>query len=102
MTARTARADSTQNAVLGRLAGPTPRHVVHLSVGNAFVATVTAAQASALSADRAVASVVKDAAVAATPTVHAMPRGGSTRNAHTVRPRTDGPDAICPSDPATR
>jgi Subtilase family len=101
MASRTARADSAQNAVLGRLGGVKPRHITHLSVGNAFVATVTGTQAAALAADPAVASVVKDAKIAATPSKPAMPTGASTGPGRTTAaPNADGPNAICPTDPA--
>ena len=100
MAARTARAESTQNAVLARLAGAKPNHVTHLSVGNAFVATVTAAQAAALAADPAVASVVKDAKIAATPSQPTAPTGHPSGKARVVRPNVNGPDAICPTDPS--
>jgi hypothetical protein len=101
MAARTARADSAQNAVLARLPGTKPSHVTHLSVGNAFIATVTAAQAAALANDPAVASVVKDARIAATPS-HAVTAGRSTHSGRVVRPRAaPNPYAVCPTDPST-
>src|ERR1044072_386256 len=55
---RHSRATPTQDAVLGRLAGAKPAKVKHFTLGNAFSATVTPAQAEALRNDPAVASVV--------------------------------------------
>jgi hypothetical protein len=100
MAPRRAKARSAQDAVLGDLAGAAPTHVKHYSLGNAFAATVSAAQAAQLANDPRVASVVPDRTVqlpqpaAAAPTRKAKP-AQSTPDAD-----TDGPDAICPSDPA--
>ena len=102
MQARTNRAASSQAAVLGRLTGRVPTHVRHFSVGNAFAATVTVAQAAELAADPAVASVVKDTKISAQPTTAATPIGKQPK-ASKVQPAAvsaDGPDAICPSDPS--
>jgi hypothetical protein len=101
MQARAARADRSQAAVLARLTGRVPTHVRHFAVGNAFAATVTEAQAAALAADPAVASVVKDVKIAARPTTSTQPTAKHAK-AREVPPAlsADGPDAICPSDPA--
>jgi hypothetical protein len=103
MSTRTTKADQSQRAVLARLAGAKPSHVTHYSVGNAFSATVTAAQATALAADAAVASVVKDTAIAATPTPAPAPSGSQPKATPKSSPKVspaDGPNAICPADPS--
>ena len=64
LSQRSGQAHSAQDAVLARLQGPKPTKVKHYTLGNAFSATVTAAQAGALAADPAVASVVADRKVA--------------------------------------
>ena len=64
---RTNATAAAQRAVLGRLSGQAPGKVTHYVIGNAFAATVTAAQVKALAADPAVASVVPDASVSVTP-----------------------------------
>jgi hypothetical protein len=103
MAARTARAMQTQAAVLSRLSGPQPERITHYSLANGFAATVDAVQARSLAADTAVASVVRDVRVRWSP---AMAGGGGTHSAAAPQPRintltsADGPDAICPSNPA--
>src|ERR1700754_2990826 len=76
-------AKSAQDSVLGRLAGAKPTKVTHFTLGNAFAATVTAAQAADLARDPAVASVVPDSEVKlpapATPT--APGAGGAAHGA---------------------
>lgn len=67
VSARKAAARNDQDAVLARLAGSTPTNVVNYTVGNAFSATVTAAQAAQLAADPAVASVVPNRKVQVSP-----------------------------------
>ncbi|HVN11835.1 MAG TPA: S8 family serine peptidase [Kineosporiaceae bacterium] len=67
VAARAATTGQAQRGVLGRLAGPAPTKVTHFVTGNAFAATVTSAQAQALTADPAVAGVVPDVSVAVTP-----------------------------------
>lgn len=62
-----ARARAEQDAVLAALPGTALRSVTHLSVGNAFAATVTSTQAAALVANPAVASVIPDVAVVVGP-----------------------------------
>ena len=62
MDARKSLAKASQNDVLDSLGRPDAKDVTHLTVGNAFVATVTTDQAAALAADPSVASVVKDSA----------------------------------------
>ncbi len=103
MATRVAKATQAQNAVLGQIAGSAPRDVVHYSVGNAFAATMTPAQADALAANPAVASVVKDSAIVAQPAnPQPGPAGPKSRSAAT--PNTAVPNVesgpICPSDPA--
>jgi hypothetical protein len=103
MSARVSKATSSQNSVLAHLAGPRPGRVTHFAVGNAFSATVTTDQAAALAADPAVASVVKDASIAAVPdtTVPKPPSGSSTVQPHALpNVASDDPNAVCPSDPA--
>ena len=103
MQARTARADRSQSAVLSRLTGPAPTHVRHFSVGNAFAATVTVAQAAALAADPAVASVTKDVRVPARPALSTGPASSRPvtpdKVRRTARAATD-PFQVCPTDPA--
>ncbi|MEO7060885.1 MAG: S8 family serine peptidase [Lapillicoccus sp.] len=98
---RRAAAASSQDAVLRRLAGPAPTHVMHYSLANGFAATVTPDQATALAQDPAVASVAPDRVVAL-PTRAAASGGGATASARQAAPpvTTTGPDAVCPADPA--
>jgi subtilisin family serine protease len=102
MDARTSAARSSQNDVLGELAGPDASHVTHLTVGNAFIATVTADQAAALAANPAVASVVKDSSIALSPATPTAPGTGGSGATAPSGPATydNTPDAICPTDPA--
>jgi hypothetical protein len=101
MAARTKLANGSQDSVLASLTGRTPSKVVHLSLGNAFVATVTTAQAAALSANPAVGYVVKDAKVAAGAPAAASPGAVHSSAPTKVRPNvaTD-PFAVCPTDPS--
>jgi hypothetical protein len=101
MQARRSQAKAAQNDVLDTLAGPNPSDVTHLTVGNAFIATVTASQAAALAADPAVASVVKDSSIALTPATSAPPSGGGSSASTPSAPATydNNPDAVCPADP---
>ena len=115
MAARAARADQTQDGVLARLSGPRPQHVVHLALGNAFVATVTPAQQAELATDAAVASVVPDTSVRMASA--AAPAGGRKQFARHVHARkrhlqvgrrtigaspavVSDPFQTCPTDPA--
>ena len=94
--ARRSQAVGDQSQVLKRLSGSKPSKVINYSVGNAFSATVTAAQAEALAADPDVASVVPNRTVTVTPsaataaTPKAVPAATGTS---TVDP------AACSSDP---
>ncbi|HEY3631593.1 MAG TPA: S8 family serine peptidase [Jatrophihabitantaceae bacterium] len=99
MSSRRSRATSAQNAVLGSLAGATPKNVKHLTLGNAFSASVSGAQAAALAQDPRVAAVVPDRKVEV---AQPLPAGSNTpsKPASSAQPDTDGPDAICPSDPS--
>ncbi|MHA3700604.1 S8 family serine peptidase [Jatrophihabitans sp. YIM 134969] len=108
--ARRSSATAAQNAVLARLAGAKPTHVVHYTTANAFSATVSVAQAASLAADPAVASVVQNQKIE----VSAPTAPGST----TTTPATPGTlphaqpkatpneqgvpssDAVCPTDPS--
>jgi hypothetical protein len=101
MDARKSLAKASQNDVLDSLAGRNPSDVTHLTVGNAFIATVTSSQAAALAADPAVASVVKDSSIALTPAASSPPaNGGSTTGAPAPDAFDNTPTAICPSNPA--
>jgi hypothetical protein len=94
------QATSSQDAVLGRLAGAAPTHLKHFALGNAFSATVTADQAAALAHDPAVASVVPDSKVtlppAATP---AAPSAKKAPNGQAQQPAAGAAGQICPTDP---
>lgn len=61
-TAGTRRTEATQQqeSVLAKLGGAAPSKVKHFALGNAFSATVTAAQAAQLAQDPAVAQVLPD------------------------------------------
>src|SRR6478609_5330212 len=86
MSPRRARATSAQDAVLSRLTGAGPTRVKHFALGNAFSATVTEAQAAALTQDPDVASVIPDRTVAIT---QPTPAGSSnTKPAAVAHPRT--------------
>jgi hypothetical protein len=102
MLTRTSRADRSQQAVLNSLAGRKPTHVHHLALGNAFIATVTEAQAAALRANPAVASVVRNAKVSAQPDVATGPAGATHVTAKKVKPAVaaNDPFPICPTDPS--
>jgi hypothetical protein len=102
MDARHSLAKASQNDVLGTLAGPNPADVTHLTVGNAFIATVTTSQAAALAADPAVASVVKDSSIAVSPSTSAQPPAGGSASVPASGPDAydNNPTAICPADPA--
>ena len=99
MSPRRARALTAQDTVLGRLSGAAPTKVKHFSLGNAFSATVTAAQAAALAQDPSVASVIPDRTVEITPPA---PSTSSTTKpaAAPAQPAANSPFAICPTDPA--
>ena len=99
MSPRRAKAVGSQNAVLSRLTGGSPSNVKHFSLGNAFSATVTPAQASALALDPLVASVVPDREVEIT--LPAQPASNTTRKAASApQVGASGPFAVCPTDPA--
>ncbi len=101
LSARKSKATSAQQAVLSRLPGSRPSHLKQFSVGNAFSATVTQAQADALAADPSVAAVVPDAQIAVTPqATPAAAAGGTAKSSAPAAPSADGPFAICPSDPS--
>jgi len=99
MSPRRAKAVSSQDGVLRDLAGAAPTHVKHFALGNAFAATVTAAQAAQLASDPRVASVVPDRTVEL-PQPTTSVAAPKAKPAAPTTPDTDGPDAICPSNPA--
>jgi subtilisin family serine protease len=99
MSTRTVRASAAQNSVLTRLAGPSATHVRHFALANAFAATVTTDQVAALQHDPSVAEVVKDASVPM-PSPSPDRASGASTSGGQVQPAADGPDAICPTDPA--
>ena len=102
MDARKSLAKASQNDVLDSLAGPDAKDVTHLTVGNAFVATVTTDQAAALAADPSVASVVKDSSIAVSPPTSSQPATGGSAPAPSSGPNVydNDPTKICPTDPA--
>ena len=65
--ARRNSAHLAQSRILRTLTGPAPAHVINYTLGNAFSATVTAAQAAQIAANPAVASVVPDQKVQLAP-----------------------------------
>ena len=108
----TRRADATaaQNAVLARLAGAKPTHVVHYTTANAFSATVTADQAAALAVDPAVRSVVPNekievpapTTVGSTSSTPATP-GATPKAQPSATPSAQGDpvsNQVCPTDPS--
>ena len=70
---------SSQSAVLGRLSGAAPAKLIHFTVGNAFSATVTSAQAADLARDPAVASVVPNRKIPVVPQPGATASSTGTR-----------------------
>ncbi|HEY7010287.1 MAG TPA: S8 family serine peptidase [Jatrophihabitantaceae bacterium] len=99
MSARRVQARGSQDAVLDGLSGSAPSHVKHFALGNAFAATVSAAQAAALARDPRVAAVVPDRPVS----IEAPSAPGTFARHPAVSapsPDENGPDAICPSNPA--
>ncbi|MDQ1487338.1 MAG: hypothetical protein QOJ62_3031 [Actinomycetota bacterium] len=85
----------SQDAVLSRLAGAAPQHVKHFTLGNAFSATVTPGQATALALDPAVARVVPDRPVPVTPpSTQANPAGSSSQSAPSAQA---APKALAPT-----
>ncbi|TCO44796.1 S8 family peptidase [Actinocrispum wychmicini] len=99
-THRRDRAVSTQDAVLSRLPGAAPAKVKHFTLGNAFSATLTADQVTALAQDPAVLSVLPDSKVTLPPaTTPSTPAGGAAPNARSA-PGVAAPSQTCPSDPA--
>ncbi|HEY3714787.1 MAG TPA: S8 family serine peptidase [Jatrophihabitantaceae bacterium] len=100
VSARRSQATTAQDGVLSRLSGTRPTRVKHFSLGNAFSATVTPAQAAALAADPAVASVVPDTTVSVTPQDPAPATQAAPSSAKPAATSADGPYAVCPSDPS--
>src|ERR671921_1123623 len=99
MSPRRAKAIGAQNSVLSRLTGSAPTNVKHFSLGNAFSATVTPAQAAALALDPMVASVVPDRKVEIK--LPAQPASNTTPKAAAApQVGASGPFALCPTDPA--
>lgn len=102
---RSAQLTAAQNAVLDRLADPAARRVVHFSLANGFAATMDRSQASALSADPAVAAVIPDAAVKLPATAAEADRTAaayrSTGSKSMIR-AAEEPSSfdVCPTNPA--
>ena len=102
--ARRTAARGDQAAVLSRLdsrGGRTPTAVVHYTAANAFSATVTADQASALAADPAVARVLPNTKIevpvpATTAAAASGPRVNQRTKAGVVTPASNN---VCPTDP---
>jgi hypothetical protein len=88
-THRTSLAQQAQQSVLTHLPGAKPGRLRQFSVGNAFAATVSPAQAAALAANPAVAAVVPDVSVPMTPS-SAQPKSSAAIAS----------SAVCPADPA--
>jgi hypothetical protein len=93
--ARKTATRQAQDAVLASLRGAKPTHVINYTVGNAFAATVTAAQVAQLEANPQVASVVPNRKVqvappAAAPTPQAQPKASTSSG-------TTGPSPVDPS-----
>ena len=100
INARKSAAHHDQASVLAGLSGPKPSHVLNYTLGNAFAATVTPAQAAQLAADPAVASVVPDVKVQVPPaTTPATPKlSPKAQPAGASGPATVDP-AACSTDP---
>jgi hypothetical protein len=104
LSARTSAGRVSQSAVLHRLAGPKPKDLKQFGLVNAFSATVTAAQATALAHDPAVASVTPDQLVTVAPSSSADGSSGAkTAKPHVVAPAAATPAPVapgaCSSDP---
>jgi hypothetical protein len=96
---RTNATAAAQRAVLGRLSGAAPGKVTHYVTGNAFAATVTAAQAKALAADPAVASVVPDTSVSVAPPQ--APSGAGATGSATAKAAPKGLTTVTPKATAS-
>jgi hypothetical protein len=90
-------ARTSQQAVLNRLSGAAPTNLKHFTVGNAFSATVAQAQAAALAADPAVASVSADQPVSVAPPTSAQAAPAQAQAAPAPSPVNP---AACSTDPA--
>ncbi|MEO6703763.1 MAG: S8 family serine peptidase [Jatrophihabitantaceae bacterium] len=100
VNARRAQATNDQNAVLNRLTqrgGAKPTKVTHYTSANAFAATVTSAQASALASDPSVAAVIPDTQVAIPVKAKATNDGPITKAPAIGTPPSN---AVCPTDPS--
>ncbi len=97
VNARRSAAHLAQSRVLRKLTGAAPTHVINYTVGNAFSATVTVAQAAQIAANPAVASVVLNR------TVQVSPAAASGTAKKAAPPAASGPatvdPAACSSDP---
>ena len=100
MAPRTARAMSTQDALISSLSGPKLTHLKHFSLANAFAATVSASQAAALALDPRVLSVVPDRKVVIRPDAAEAPAVGKAAAPKSVGPSAVANDQICPTDPS--
>ncbi|HET6499981.1 MAG TPA: S8 family serine peptidase [Amycolatopsis sp.] len=99
-TTRRDRVTQAQDAVLAGLTGAAPAEVKHFTLGNAFSATVTPAQASQLAGDPAVAAVLPDSKVTLPDPAATTTGGGAQAPAAPPTPGAPAPGAICPADPA--
>ena len=97
VAARRTAAVSGQDLVLARLPGAAPKNLKHFTLGNAFSATVSKAQAAALALDPAVQSVTPDTLVQVTPTTAARSTP-ATASAPVVTPSV--PASACSTNPA--
>ena len=97
VAARRTAAVSTQDLVLSRLPGTAPTKLKHFTLGNAFSATVSKAQAAALALDPAVQSVTPDTLVSVTPTAPAA-KTPAAASAPAVIPSV--PASACSTNPA--
>jgi hypothetical protein len=94
--ARAAMTGQAQRAVLARLAGAAPTKVMRYVTGNAFAATVTAAQVQALTADPAVARVVPDTTVSVAPPASSGSATGAASAAPTGPATAKGLPSVSP------
>ncbi|HEX2904919.1 MAG TPA: S8 family serine peptidase [Jatrophihabitans sp.] len=101
VVARRNQATSDQNAVLGRLArrgGAKFSKVQHYTTANAFSATVSKDQATALLSDPAVAAVIPNDKVAFTVPTRAPETAGQVHGSPTIG--VPPSSAVCPTDPS--
>ena len=97
--ARRTAALSGQDLVLSRLPGAAPKDLKHFTLGNAFSATVSKAQAAALALDPAVESVTPDTLVPVTPTPATTPAPTATPAPAVTAGTPSVPASVCSTDP---